>query len=172
MALCLLTGWKTTMKSFKTSGFLMKLISIWMQLWLKEIHVTGTVKNLLLPWKGFTWCKSNSLACYKFNRGNWSFLLWRWKWWNPRVNSVHYLDIKKNVIIDQKDVIRSKIFEFVVSFFKQIHCVKIIIKISWVKIYVIHVYINKNAYIVLFDKFSQKLFKVKTVSISMWQPEY
>lgn len=90
-----------------------------------------------------------------------------------RVNSVHYLDIKKkNVIIDQKDVIKSKIFEFVMSFFKQIHCVKIIIKISWVKIYVIHVYINKNAYIVLFDKFSQKLFKVKTVSISMWQPEY
>lgn len=60
-----------------------------------------------------------------------------------RVNSVHYLDIKKNVIIDQKDVIRSKIFEFVVSFFKQIHCVKIIIKISWVKIYGIHVYIIK-----------------------------
>lgn len=53
------------------------------------------------------------------------------------------------------------------SFFKQIHCVKIIIKISWVKIYVIQVYINENAYIVLFDKFSQKLFKVKTVSISM-----
>lgn len=89
-----------------------------------------------------------------------------------RVNSVHYLEIKKKiVIIDQKDVIRSKIFKFVMSFFKQIHCVKIIIKISWVKIYVIHVYINENAYIVLFDKFSQKLFKVKTVSISMWQPK-
>lgn len=77
------------------------------------------------------------------------------------------LKLKKIVIIDQKDVIRSKIFKFVMSFFKQIHCVKIIIKISWVKIYVIHVYINENAYIVLFDKFSQKLFKVKTVSISM-----
>lgn len=57
----------------------MTLISIWIELWIKETHVTGVAKNLLFTLKTFTWWKSNSLGCYEFNRGNRAILLWKKK---------------------------------------------------------------------------------------------
>lgn len=48
----------------------MKLIPIWMELWIKEMHVIGVVKNPIFTLKNLNMVKKKQFV----QQGNWTFL--------------------------------------------------------------------------------------------------